>query len=57
MVKLSRRKLLELGAAGATAGIASLYSRGARAVETIPIAGIHDASGGIDIYGRSIVSR
>ncbi len=56
MVTLSRRRLLELGAVGATAGIASLYGRSASAAETIPIAGIHDASGGIDIYGRPMIN-
>lgn len=56
MIKLSRRKLLELGAAGATAGITSMYGGRAKAADKISIASIHDASGGIDIYGRPMIN-
>ncbi|MDQ0394337.1 urea ABC transporter substrate-binding protein [Labrys monachus] len=54
MVEIDRRTLMKLGAATAIFGPA--YIRNAYAAETIPIAGIHDASGGIDIYGRPMIN-
>ena len=54
---MNRRQLMKLtaGAAAAT-GFGSFSIGRAIAAETIPIAGIHDASGGIDIYGRPMIN-
>lgn len=54
---VSRRKLLASTAAGAFAGVASPFViRDAGAADTIKIAGIHDTSGGLDIYGKQMVA-
>lgn len=52
MTDLSRRGVLALGLAGA----AHLSWRDALAADAINVAGIHDASGGIDIYGRPMIN-
>lgn len=56
MTDFSRRTLLKTAAAGATLGLAPAYLRQASAAEPIQVAGIHDASGGIDIYGRPMIN-
>ncbi|WP_020184742.1 ABC transporter substrate-binding protein [Methylopila sp. 73B] len=56
MTHLSRRTLLKTGAAGAALGFGPAYLRLASAAEPIQVAGIHDASGGIDIYGRPMIN-
>ena len=54
---VSRRKLLASTAAGALTGVASPFIiRDARAADAIKIAGIHDTSGGLDIYGKQMVA-
>lgn len=53
MTAFNRRTLLKATAAGAASGLAPAYLR---AADPIPIAGIHDASGGIDIYGRPMIN-
>lgn len=52
MTDFSRRGVLALGIAGA----AQWSTRGALAADAINVAGIHDASGGIDIYGRPMIN-
>ncbi|GLK55661.1 branched-chain amino acid transport system substrate-binding protein [Methylopila capsulata] len=56
MTDFSRRTLLKTAAAGAALGLAPAYLRHASAAEPIQVAGIHDASGGIDIYGRPMIN-
>ncbi|GGC87104.1 urea ABC transporter substrate-binding protein [Chelatococcus reniformis] len=56
MVDITRRTLLTLAAGGAAASVGPFYLRRAQAADAIPIAGIHDASGGIDIYGRPMIN-
>ncbi len=48
----NRRNFLKLAAAGTIAGPGAFWLPEAQATDAISIAGIHDASGGIDIYGR-----
>ncbi|MEQ1942637.1 ABC transporter substrate-binding protein [Mesorhizobium sp. VNQ89] len=57
MIKnVNRRTLLKLAGAGAAASVGPFYLRSAGAADTIPVAAIHDASGGIDIYGRPMIN-
>ncbi|PZQ10549.1 MAG: urea ABC transporter [Ancylobacter novellus] len=56
MTDLNRRTILKTAAAGAAIGLAPAYLRQASAAEPIQVAGIHDASGGIDIYGRPMIN-
>ena len=56
MTAFNRRTLLKTAAAGAALGLAPAHLRGAHAADAIQIAGIHDASGGIDIYGRPMIN-
>ncbi len=51
-----RRRLLQYAAATAAAGALPSWSGSARSAEPIAVAGIHDASGGIDIYGRPMIN-
>jgi len=54
---LSRRQLLKSSAAGVAAGAAGpFFIRDLHAEDTIKIAGIHDTSGGLDIYGKQMVA-
>ena len=57
MVDIVRRSILKTAAiAGTVAGLGPLYLRGALADDMIPIAGIHDLSGGTNIYGRPMAN-
>ncbi|MFT4100966.1 MAG: transporter substrate-binding protein [Burkholderiaceae bacterium] len=51
-----RRSFVRYAAAGAAAGTLPWWSGAARAADPIAVAGIHDASGGIDIYGRPMIN-
>ncbi len=55
MKDLQRRHFLGMGAAGILAA-PFLARPGFAATDKIQIAGIHDASGGIDIYGRPMIN-
>jgi branched-chain amino acid transport system substrate-binding protein len=53
---LERRNFLKLAAAGAvTASAGPWFIKDLSAQETIKVVGIHDASGGLDIYGRPMI--
>lgn len=53
---LNRRTLLKATAAGAaTVAAGPWFIRDLHAADDIKIAGIHDASGGLDIYGRPMI--
>ncbi|MBB2965020.1 ABC transporter substrate-binding protein [Methylobacterium sp. R2-1] len=56
MTTFNRRSVLRAAAAGAAFGAAPAYLRSAAAADIIQVAGIHDASGGIDIYGRPMIN-
>jgi urea transport system substrate-binding protein len=50
---IDRRSLLKAaGGSAALAAAASLSARAAHAADEIPVASIHDMSGGLDIYGK-----
>lgn len=50
---INRRKVLKaMGGSAAIAAAASLAARNAHAAGEIPVASIHDMSGGLDIYGK-----
>ena len=52
-MKLDRRSVLKtLGSTAAIGAAASLAARAAHAAGEIPVASIHDLSGGLDIYGK-----
>ncbi len=54
---LSRRQILKSSVAGVAAGAAGpFFIRDLHAEDTIKIAGIHDTSGGLDIYGKQMVA-
>jgi urea transport system substrate-binding protein len=53
---INRRNLLKMSAVGAAAGLGPFNINILRAEDTIPVAGIHDASGGLDIYGRPMIN-
>jgi urea transport system substrate-binding protein len=54
---ISRRQLLKSSAAGIAAGaVGPFFIRDLHAEDTIKIAGIHDTSGGLDIYGKQMVA-
>ncbi len=52
MTILNRRRMLQAAVAGAAIGTGPWFIRDLRAADEIRIAGIHDASGGPEIYGR-----
>jgi branched-chain amino acid transport system substrate-binding protein len=52
---ITRRRFVAGTAAGAALAAAPVASRRAKAEETIKVAGILDASGGLDIYGRPMI--
>ena len=55
-IKLDRRRLLKAAVAGsAAAAIGPWFIKDLRAADTIKIAGIHDASGGLDLLGRPMI--
>lgn len=56
MTTLNRRSFLGTVTAGAALAAAPAFLRPAQAADPIQIAGIHDASGGIDIYGRPMIN-
>ncbi len=50
---IDRRQVLKaIGSSAAIAATASLAARNAHAANEIPVASIHDVSGGLDIYGK-----
>src|SRR5580658_62608 len=51
-MKANRRRFLQGAAATAAAG---MFASSAWAAEAINVAGIHDLSGGLDIYGKPMV--
>ena len=54
--KLDRRSILKAAVAGtAAAAVGPWFIRDLHAADDIKIAGIHDASGGLDIYGRPMI--
>jgi len=54
---LSRRQILKSSVVGLAAGAAGpFFIRDLHAEDTIKIAGIHDTSGGLDIYGKQMVA-
>ena len=53
---LDRRRFLQFATAGAvTVGAGPWFIKELAAQETIKVVGIHDASGGLDIYGRPMI--
>ena len=54
-IKLSRRRLLKAAVAGSAAAVGPWFIKDLYAADEIKIAGIHDASGGLDIYGRPMI--
>jgi branched-chain amino acid transport system substrate-binding protein len=53
MMTINRRKVLKaMSGSAAIAATASLAARNAHAAGEIPVASIHDMSGGLDIYGK-----
>ena len=56
-MNLNRRSLLKSTAIGAAAAVASPFViRDLHAEDMIKVAGIHDTSGGLDIYGKQMVA-
>ena len=55
-MSISRRALLQTSAAGLVAAAAPAFIRDLRAEDAIKIAGLHDTSGGLDIYGKQMVA-
>ena len=53
--KLDRRRILKAAAVGTAAAAGPWFIRDLHAADDIKIAGIHDASGGLDIYGRPMI--
>ncbi len=53
--KLDRRRILKAAAVGTAAVAGPWFIRDLHAADDIKIAGIHDASGGLDIYGRPMI--
>ncbi len=54
---VTRRKLLRSTALGAAAGaVGPIVIRDLHAEDSIKVAGIHDTSGGLDIYGKQMVA-
>jgi urea transport system substrate-binding protein len=54
-MQVNRRNFLQGAAAAAAAAGAGAFASSARAADTINVAGIHDLSGGLDIYGKPMV--
>jgi urea transport system substrate-binding protein len=54
-MQVNRRNFLQGAAAAAAAASAGAFASSARAADTINVAGIHDLSGGLDIYGKPMV--
>src|SRR5580700_13252 len=54
-MQVNRRNFLQGAAAAAAAAGAGAFASSARAAEPINVAGIHDLSGGLDIYGKPMV--
>lgn len=52
----SRRNILKGVAAGAAVGLSPAFIRQLHAEETIKVAGIHDASGGLEFYGKQQIA-
>ena len=56
-MNINRRRLLRSTAIGAAAAVASPFViRDLHADDAIKVAGIHDTSGGLDIYGKQMVA-
>ena len=56
-MNINRRSLLRSTAIGAAAAVASPFViRDLHADDAIKVAGIHDTSGGLDIYGKQMVA-
>ena len=56
-MKINRRSLLRSTAIGAAAAVAGPFViRDLYADDAIKVAGIHDTSGGLDIYGKQMVA-
>ncbi|HEY6716864.1 MAG TPA: transporter substrate-binding protein, partial [Reyranella sp.] len=56
-MNINRRRLLRSTAIGAVAAVASPFViRDLHAEDAIKVAGIHDTSGGLDIYGKQMVA-
>ena len=56
-MNINRRRLLQSTAIGAAAAVASPFViRDLHADDAIKVAGIHDTSGGLDIYGKQMVA-
>ena len=53
---LNRRQVLKLAAASAVASVGPWYIKDLKAADEIKVAGIHDASGGLDIYGKPMIN-
>jgi len=53
---LDRRQVLKLAAASAVASVGPWYIKDLKAADEIKVAGIHDASGGLDIYGKPMIN-
>jgi urea transport system substrate-binding protein len=52
----SRRTVLKAAIAGVAAGLSPTFIRDLRAEEVIKVAGIHDASGGLEFYGKQQIA-
>ncbi len=52
----SRRSFLKASALGLAASAGPFFNRGTYASESIKVAGIHDASGGLDFYGKQMIA-
>ncbi len=56
-MSVNRRRLLTSAAAGiGAASVGPFFIRDLRAEDVVKIAGIHDTSGGLDIYGKQMVA-
>ncbi len=55
-LELNRRQMLQVATGAAALSAAPFGLRPARAAGGIPVAGIHDASGGIAIYGKPMIN-
>jgi len=54
-IKLDRRRVLKAAVAGTAAAMGPWFIKDLHAADEIKVAGIHDASGGLDIYGRPMI--
>jgi urea transport system substrate-binding protein len=55
-MSISRRSILKNSAAGMLVAAAPAFIRDLRAEDVIKVAGLHDTSGGLDIYGKQMVA-